>query len=683
MSRIIDHKREHLAADCLGLDVMHVERPSPGPRDAARGQRLVELLRRVSDPAPYHGNAYALAEDYRRCAMLARGLEKPRHEIDGLFSRALQISKNHGYRGQILRIGYDFAWTALWWFDDAKKHAQLYSDIEGCIAGTFNPEDCTLLARHWHLLMGSVRNGVLTAVEGKLEERLAVIKRELERLAEDTLRPNSALQAQTELHLLDLHLVIEDPARAEVLFKLLKECLLRSEQLGAFPAMDLIEFLSQAGEIFGDLPGYDSLFDTVRQVAKRRLGDTQEGSLLFDRGLQLARVNRPKEALLYFGKARVRLFKEETKQEQIRATLACADAYTQLGLYWAARMDALTAAHGALGSRETIDELPFEGVYAATKMAWLELQLGRVFPFLAWHEIARILVGLLESRRFTVDKLAEPLEMQAGVLGSVFLRMDSETARQYRGLEATLGRMGLRMARLALLSAMGDDGPLSQEWPTDGVEGYTDCEEFIADWKRESLFLEVPARASGETGKYVWCEASILGVSYRVRAINQFGPIAFAENLLGVLEATLARAAWENLAFIVDEVEIHVEVDKQGKNPPLIEFPAGLKSQVFESIWAPDMLTWINSGDRERVVQYLKQVFFSLLLSTTIDPREELQAELKVWYNEEAPSRAFGTSPITIALVDVIGDDKYDPAYWCEGSAASQIRRTRGDAGRA
>jgi len=467
---------------------------------------------------------------------------------------------------------------------------------------------------------------------------------------------------------------VQDPSSTEKVFEGLKECLHQSEQLGTYPAMDIINFLRGAGEFLGDCPGYGPLFDEIRVVARRRLGEAEEGRLLYGRGLQLADKGRAEDVLRHMSQARLKLFKKETMREGIRATLTCAAAYSSMGLFWAARMDAITAAHAAMRSPEAIDEYPLEGVSATIRMGWLELSLGRVLPFLAWYQLSGMLTSRLASMQIDVESFAETLQIQEGVLGCLFLRMEPGTAREYQELQSILDEIGLPMARLALLYSMEDISTLEEEWWEDVPDRRTDIEKFFAMWKAQPASGEVPKIESGENGPYSDCTTRLFNVSYRVRAKNAFGPIVLAENILGVLEATLALAKWETLAFIVEAVDIVVDITEDGKNPPKVEFPVPPNTPVLKSVWAPDMLQWLNKGDPHRVTEYLKQVLFTLLLTTTIDPFDDLKVEFQRWCSEDAPTRALGTSPISIALRDVLGDDKYDLASWCKTSSPPQIQ---------
>ena len=351
VSRVIEHKREKIAIEILGIRSAEIKKPQPGPKDFSRQQDLDVLLKRLNQPEIYFGNDYALAQDYLEAAKLARSLEKPRHEIDGFFSRALDLAIICKVRGLIIRCGYDYAWTTLWWYYDSVKLETICTKIENYFPGTDDADDCQLFLNLWNLLYGSVKSGAISAKEAKLDERHFIIKTEINRLASEKERPNSALHAETLSYLLSFHEWLEDPSKAEKNFEGLRNCLKKSKGFFTYAAMQFIDNLKDMGEFIGDLPGYDKLFSEICNITKNRYGETSEGKLLYERGLQLLCNAKPKEALYYLGKAQPKLAKEETMRESIRSALGRSDAYMRMELYWAARMEALHAAHTALTAR--------------------------------------------------------------------------------------------------------------------------------------------------------------------------------------------------------------------------------------------------------------------------------------------------------------------------------------------
>jgi hypothetical protein len=145
---------------------------------------------------------------------------------------------------------------------------------------------------------------------------------------------------------------------------------------------------------------------------------------------------------------------------------------------------------------------------------------------------------------------------------------------------------------------------------------------------------------------------------------NYLGPILFSENLLGIIESALALAEWSNLAFIVDEVDFLVDVKESGNNPPKLNW-GGLPSPFgYEFIWSPDMLKWFNQSGRSEITTYLMEFLLKLLLDITIDPLDDLKKEMDRWHKEDTFSRAIGTSPTSIAIIDILGDKCYDLRNW-------------------
>ena len=91
---------------------------------------MEELERAITDPDHYRGARYQLIEDALRAALLARGLERPRAEIDGLFIRADRLAKDSESARQRLRIAYNYAWSLIFWFDDHHQLNSIYDTVE-------------------------------------------------------------------------------------------------------------------------------------------------------------------------------------------------------------------------------------------------------------------------------------------------------------------------------------------------------------------------------------------------------------------------------------------------------------------------------------------------------------------------------------------------------------------------
>jgi hypothetical protein len=142
--------------------------------------------------------------------------------------------------------------------------------------------------------------------------------------------------------------------------------------------------------------------------------------------------------------------------------------------------------------------------------------------------------------------------------------------------------------------------------------------------------------------------------------------------MLGVLDAALADARWENFAFIFDDVRFLVDETNEGKNPPSLEQIQWNVVAELPQVWTEDALQWIHdhqSGFHEYLI-----VFLSLLItSITIDPWKDLKLELDHWGKRGVFDRILIATRNSIALTDVVGREKYDLNYWIKAAAAQEI----------
>jgi len=235
MKCVFEHGRVQLAIESLHLTGYEANHEVTGPRDAERKHELDQLEQEIGDPNRYRGVKYQKAEDCLQAALLARGLELPRVEIDGRFDRLERIASEVENRQQQLRIAYAKAWTSFWWFDDVGHFNEIYSTVESLSLGTWQNDDLELLTNLWSLLIASVRGGFLDPTQAKFEARTAALRTDLERLAADTERPNNALCARTSLLLMELQSAVNNPELVSKVVSELRGVVANAEGLISYP----------------------------------------------------------------------------------------------------------------------------------------------------------------------------------------------------------------------------------------------------------------------------------------------------------------------------------------------------------------------------------------------------------------------------------------------------------------
>lgn len=673
VNTVLEHHREDIAIKSLDLQANYREKPRPGPVDTGRRNELDELLDRLKAPELYCGNDYALAEDYLEAALLARGLGNPRYEIDSYFARAKEIARMVGDPGQIIRCGYHYAWTSYWWFNEVRTLNNIYSEIEPFLQDAMDAEDCELFSNLWTLLYGAEKGRHLGSGEALLTERRDQIRSRLDEMANDETRPNNALHAETVRCLLYLVDALHDQNLASELFNNLEQCLNRSSDLLTYPQKRFIDNLVDIGTSIGDLPGYDELFATACKITHDRIGEADEGRLLYDRGMQLLDGGRFSDALKRLGMARVKLAKEETLTDMISTGLACAITYRAMGLNWAARMEAINAVNCCLRSIESGHLYVWQALLGASLMGWLELKLGRISPFLSWFRLARQILKQAQSLQYQTESQEKDLEFQEGALACFFRNLDAADITALQALPEVLLQLEMPLAATALLYELGEKDTASTNLQRILSLEPSEVEEFFSLMKNQPAADEMPHQFTGETKARSTYQTSIMGVQYGITCDNHLGTIAFSENLLGVIESALAVANWENLAFIVDRVNINVSVGDGGSNPPPMELSSPPSPEGYEFLWRPDVLECMRTIDRKTFAEYLMKFLLKLMMDITIDPIEDLEQELSRWNNEDVFSLALGTSPTAVAVTNLIGEDGYDFRLWNDSSASPSI----------
>ena len=672
VERVTTNHHERLAVQALTLKVPVPRERRMGPRDTRRSEKLERLLSRLRKSQPGQVDDYVQSQDYLRAAKLASSLERPRDEVDGLFLRARELAIKSKHVPSIIRTHYQHAWRSHFWYDDGATASSLLDIMLQYLPGLMDAELCELYNNLGTVLETANATGFYKQDSSVLKSRRVAVNTELKRLAADYSRPNNALYAETVLVTSEIKSTVHDPNSMQKLFARLTKLFHRAQKLGTYPMLQFMDAWQRLGEYFCDWPGYAELQREMQRITAQRFGDTEAGRRQVDYGWQLFEKNKPAEALAELSQARFLLAKEETFDESIDATLGCAIAYRSLRHLWAARMEAVAAAQATLNSMDKFRENPRRGLFVAMLVAWLELSLGRIAPFLAWHEFSKMLLVGASKTGLSVKRQEKELEMQDACLACLLLKVPSGGVRELADLADTFDRLGLFIARIALLYTCGEQKRLNDEMPNEmKVEGNA-LEEMIEGLKKQPAFDEAPSKLCREMRSVCSFETTILGVKYRIRCRNQVGPILITESVLGMLDAAFATARLENFAFIIDEVQLFIDETKDGNNPPPLDMLQSNVLDEIEQVWQTDVLQWIHDHHKD-FEDYLHSLLGTLIAAITIDPWKDLKAELIQWHKTGVFSRALIATRNSIALRDLLGTERYDLNYWIKTAAPPEV----------
>lgn len=677
LDKVFQGKHETLAIATLRLQVSTVSKEQPGPQDAQRLLDFDEIQTRVREAVSQQRYSAALVDECLEAAILARQLERPVDETNGLFGRARRLAAKYGTSQQNFTCLYQHAWTAYWWHEDLPLFAELYDKVETAAAGTQNAFDLERWQNLWTIYQTTARHQDLEATPEQLAAKAATLRAELSRLSQEISRPSAALQARGQLLMLDItHLVwVDERAAAGPLFAQMQDVVRQSQGLVGFPLEPLVEAISFMGALFVDVPAYDALLDQVVEVSASRKSEVVAASLLVQRGAQQCDGGKPAEAIRSFGKALGKLYKHESRQEVVKALALCGIAYTQVGLHWAARNSTLFSSSVATDEYWRYGETTAAQLTCFKRLAWLELQLGRVSFALAWYEAYLTFARALLAKGYDPDKVEQEQKKFDSVLGMLLLKTRTEDLPWLGSLPAILDELGLFNSSMAVLFALGHEEELRKQEPFD--QQPDKLIPFFEKWLELRVEGYLPPAPVFYESPTVRLRSIVLGCRVEVEAANELAVILLAESLLAGFESLLATSIGSDL--ILKEPVLTLQLLRDPAEPTLFAFevqePDG---RLHLAVRCGTLEAKLSSGPAQKELkEHIGQMLLTMLACVVMS--SDIGAHMESLFRDElVTSRAVDFNNSFVALTNVLGDTpKYRLADWPPVGAAYDVKRTQ------
>jgi hypothetical protein len=444
VDKVFSNDHVDLAISTLGIEgIRNENKPRVGPRDTAREAELEELDKQVADPSRYVHARFQLVEDCLQGALLARGLERPRGEVEGRLERAARLALETTSRQQ-MRVAYHRAWTAFWWYEDYSSLGKYYAEVESLCEGTTLAADSQKLLNLWQLLNTTVAAKRLDAEVAQIDARRSRLEAILKPMASDTARPTNAIQAREQLTFIEASMALRasDAIRLDRCWDDFAKIVEDSKALPAYPIEVLSDVLEKIGANF-DSPAFDALYEKTVDVIRTRRSEGEAGDAYRRRGGQKLTLGKPYEAVQWFGRAERLLAKEEYSDELVLTLAASSLAYEEVGLLWAARQKILVAAE------RSANELLADGIIrpalarSFNRLVWLELKLGRIPHALTAIGFAH---GVATQLNFTNEErqsYEEELQFQEAALMILIARLSLDQLKDVPQLPDVFERLGL------------------------------------------------------------------------------------------------------------------------------------------------------------------------------------------------------------------------------------------------
>ncbi len=553
-----------------------------GPLDTQREAELAELEAQIQDQARYAGSNYQLVEDCLQTAVLARGLGRPRVDVDGRFDRAERQARQSGGHQQLFRVLYARAWSAFWWFDDLSELDRRYAEIESLV---IESESVWELERLGNLWLVGVAQCTASPAGAEWTERGTRLRESLSRRKAEDAKPTGALWAKTQLALMDLvDAVSRGASRSEALSSL-SEIVGEARDHPGYPFESLTQIIQQLGQVVGDSETYDELLETVIESLATRASKTEEGRARLARGLQRLGQADHYGAISQCAKAQTLLAQEESMGEFAQALAATALGYEGVGLLWSARANLVVAADRCLYEYQKDGLIAPQAVPLLRRLVWLDMQLGRIPCVLLWLGLLDVISRAVILADAARDRLIDERLLMDAVLGLLVLRTRHEDWLELDRVPGLLASDSMPLARGAALFALGhEDAFRSESGQTD-----EDLDAFFASWIEQPAANDLPAEAEWHCGSSVSMRTVVAGCEIDLVAASGTQSLLWGETILAFVESFLStilkrrghisprpsmRIELGPSDSVKASIEVEIEEDDCGDTTVLVTHPA-------------------------------------------------------------------------------------------------------------
>jgi len=653
LDKIYTNDRLSLAVETLGLTAAEAPAAQIGPNDAARLRRLEELDRQIADPNRYREARYSLAEDCFTSALLARGLERPRSEVEARFAQARRLAEECGISEQCKRILYFEAWTALWWYEDHQRLLDNYEQLEALTAETPFADDLEQVMNLWQLLSGSCIRGVLDTARIDLSGKRACLVARLRVLADDTARPNNSVLAKYALAILDAHIALaaRDLAALDLVWKSLIPLIAEGETLLSLPLERMIGSLETLGDFVPSSNAYEGLLDSFLSLLERRRSNAAAGQALMRRGMQKLDAGHYEDAVRLLGRAELKLAKEEHIEAFVQVMLGMASAYLALGLPWAARTKLLMAVDRSFAIMKDDGDIPPSLLRSLHDLVWVEIQLGRLPQSLAAWRHFRTISAQFEMEASDRADLDSDFHVLARLLGHMLLNGSLDQLAALTRLPDALRKLDLDVTAMLLLWGLGQEDLVRDRYlaPEDRDENLQTL--FYEDLSHPGV-KSLPRRIILGDEQTLTLSARALGCELRFTLPNDAAPIHVAEAVASAFEAFLATSLNQKVTPYRDYVRFELQPGP---------------TDCFATTWHTIPETWAQltyptnvipegKSDRTGFDEWLRDLIGETIARTLYmhNPEEWLT---EVAGTEEGFSRAISLGNVPILASSVFGNE--------------------------
>lgn len=545
VEKIFDNNLTDLAVMSLGLSEEYKKQNTRlGSNDAQRLQQLEELERNINTTNRYSDFDYQLVEDCLQAAIIARMLEKPKDEVEGKFDRAIRFCKKVNSSSQWIRILYQRAWTYINWFNDYSSFIEDFKSIKKYISDQSNILEVQYLCNLLNIMRSIDLMGHCNLHDFNIDfqQEQSNILQILESIEKDEQRQCSSLIATTfklTILMADSLSNQKDPTQHIID---LNEVVSRSNKFIDYPFEMTNKLINVFGPLFSTNKEFDCLIDTVADVSQQRSSEMAAGEQFMKRAFQKISAGLISESIVWFGKAVLKLAKEESQEGMYFCLLGLASACSDLGLIWSSNCYFISATRIALKPFYESRMLDRRLWHCVKKLAQNELLIGRIPSFLTWHEFLLIIETQLNNKESTEED-ENVLNLHDGCLANRILNTDfNSISNKVSLLPGLFEKHQLWISKYALLYKLGHQELILKDKLLPAVKSLLELETFFNNLASQPFRQQIINPTDLLDKEEIILISRIIGCKVIVKLPKVTEALLLGETLLAFLESFLATS---------------------------------------------------------------------------------------------------------------------------------------------
>lgn len=603
---VFHHGCKDIALDCLNFsDEYKKKREKIGILDKQRQERLEEIEQSILS-RQINGVDTGYIDELQEACILSRGLERPRIETEGRFSRALRECEYHGSTQQKFNIIYDHAWTSFFWFEDIDAvHKDLLKLKE------FVNDNCSVIRIEKMTniltnLINAERAGLIDSK--KIELEIKYIKELCNTLEKRGDKPSSLLFLRLYIaeQKLISRLLSKEPINEEI--DAIRPLLLEAPSHLEISFEAQYQIITNLNKVIDDNPKYEDLVDELTSIVRKTNSEQAAARIEMDRAIALVNKKRFKQSIRHFSFCIHPFEKEECMEELIKTSGMMGIALYEIGLPFSAMAYLVKSASMLLKTFYTSGNIPHLLMTVLQKLCEIELMLGRFVMYLNWYELMMI---VSHNGQFSEEEnFNETNMLHDGAWACRFAASDLENPVM-SFLPDILERMEMFQSSECLKFYLGYADELDEEvrniFTQDGWQ-----DKMLNQPVFEQFLCDLNISTNGQAKLQTTVNNCTLYVTYKNSCQNQI----VAEIFLGAIESMLATM--EMFEVLTISPEVYIEITETND-----------KSELKQLVKSNEYLLCINKNYNDKDLWKCISMFIACFFSRNSMSKEDLMKMLQ------------------------------------------------------